>query len=204
MKRIDLRLLLGSLLLIGGILLLLDTTEILPGAGQYFWAGLVAIAGAMFLFYYFTDRSKWWAAIPGFTLAGLAAAAMLPDRLGLEGLAFLSGIGLGFLAVFASDRRQWWALIPGGVLLTLAAISAMSEHYEIQETGGVFFVGLGLTFVLVAVLANMRWAYIPAGVLLIIGILLGTPFVGVLEYIWIGLLLLGGLALIVSALVQKS
>ncbi len=204
MKRIDLRLLLGVLLLIGGVLMLLDTTGILRGAGGYFWAGLVALAAGVFLYYYFADRSKWWAAIPGFTLAGLAASAVLPDRLGLDGLAFLGGIGLGFLAVYASGRHQWWALIPGGVLLTLAAVSAMTEHYEVQETGGVFFVGLGLTFVLVAVLANMRWAYIPAGVLLIIGILLGTPFVGILEYVWIGLLLLGGLALVISAVVQKS
>lgn len=203
MKRIDLRLVLGILLLIGGGVMLLETTGILRGAGQYFWAGLVAIAAGVFLYYYFANRSKWWAAIPGFTLAGLAASALVPERLGLEGLAFLGGIGIGFLAVFVSNRHQWWALIPGGVLLTLGAVSAMSEHYQVQDTGGVFFVGLGLTFLLVAVLANMRWAYIPAGILLLLGILLGTPFVGLLEYLWIGLLLLAGLALVITALIRK-
>ncbi len=202
MKRIDLRLALGILLLMGGAVMLLETTGLVAGASRYFWAGLVAIAAAAFLYVYFADRSKWWAAIPGFTLAGLTASALVPDSWG--GAAFLGGIGLGFLAVFVSNRHQWWALIPGGILLTLAAVSVMSEHYQLEETGGVFFVGLGLTFLLVAVLANMRWAYLPASVLLLIGILLGTPFVGLLEYLWIGLLLLAGLALVISALVKRA
>jgi hypothetical protein len=204
MKRIDLRLLLGVLLLIGGALMLLDTTGIVQGASGYFWSGLVAIAAGVFLYYVLTDRARWWAAIPGFTLAGLAISGFFLDRLGLGGLAFLGGIGIGFLAVYLANRQHWWALIPGGVLLTLGTVSAMSERYQVEETGGVFFVGLGLTFLLVAVLANMKWAYIPAGILLIAGILLGTPFVGFLEYVWIGFLLLAGLALILAALIQKT
>lgn len=204
MKRIDFRLLLGILLIIGSTFMLLDTTGIIEGATAYFWAGLLAIAAGVFLYYFFTDRSKWWAAIPGFTLAGMAASTFFLDRLQLGGLAFLGGIGLGFLAVYAANRHHWWALIPGGVLVTLGAVSAMSERYRVEDTGGVFFVGLGLTFLLVAVLANMKWAYIPAGVLLIVGIILGTPFVGLMEYIWIGLLLLGGLILIITALVRKT
>lgn len=204
MKRIDFRLLLGVLLLIGGTLMLLDTTGIIEGATAYFWAGLLTIAAVVFLYYFFTDRSKWWAAIPGFTLAGMAASTFFLERLQLGGMAFLGGIGIGFLAVYVANRHQWWALIPGGVLVTLGAVSAMSEAYGIQDSGGVFFVGLGLTFLLVAVLANMKWAYIPAGVLLVVGVVLGTPFVGLMEYVWIGLLLLAGLALIVAALIRKT
>jgi hypothetical protein len=64
----------------------------------------------------------------------------------------------------------------------------------------VFFVGLGLTFLLVALLAKMKWAFIPAAVLLLLGFFLGTPFVGVLEFAWIGILLIAGIVLVVSAI----
>ena len=64
--------------------------------------------------------------------------------------------------------------------------------------------GLGITFLLVALLAKMKWAYIPAAVLLLLGFFLtfflGTPFTGVMEYAWIGLLLVMGVVLVISAL----
>jgi hypothetical protein len=85
-------------------------------------------------------------------------------------------------------------------MLTLGVISAMTEAYQIADTGGVLLVGLGITFLLVGFLANMMWAYIPAGVLLVIGFFQGMPFVGPFQYVWIGVLLLAGVILILSAL----
>jgi hypothetical protein len=85
------------------------------------------------------------------------------------------------------------------VLITLGVSSALTEAFNIGDTGGVFMVGLGITFLLVALLARMNWAYIPAAALLVIGFFLGTPFTGVLSYVWIGVLLLGGVALIFGA-----
>lgn len=199
MKRFDYRILIGAALILGGILMLLDKTGVLKGATDFFWAGLLAIGAGIFLFWFFNDRSKWWAAIPGFTLAGMAASTLLLDRVGWGGLAFLGGIGVGFWAVYLRQRTQWWAIIPGGVLLTLGFTSALTEAFNVVETGGVFFVGLGLTFLLVALLAKMKWAFIPAAVLLLLGFFLGTPFVGVLEYAWIGILLIAGIVLVISA-----
>jgi len=199
MKRFDYRILVGAALIMGGILMLLDKTGVLQGATDFFWAGLLAIAAGIFLFWFFSDRSKWWAAIPGFTLAGMAASALLLDRIGWGGLAFLGGIGVGFWAVYIRQPAQWWAIIPGGVLLTLGFTSALTEAFNIVDTGGVFFVGLGLTFLLVALLAKMKWAFIPSAVLLLLGFFLGTPFVGVLEYAWIGILLIAGVVLVISA-----
>jgi len=199
MKRFDYRILIGAALILGGILMLLDKTGVLKGATDFFWAGLLAIGAGIFLFWFFNDRSKWWAAIPGFTLAGMAASTLLLDRVGWGGLAFLGGIGVGFWAVYLRQRAQWWAIIPGGVLLTLGFTSALTEAFNVVETGGVFFVGLGLTFLLVALLAKMKWAFIPAAVLLLLGFFLGTPFVGVLEYAWIGILLIAGIVLVISA-----
>jgi hypothetical protein len=104
MKRFDYRILVGAGLILFGILLLLDQTGILKGAVDLFWAGVLAIGAAIFLFWFFSDRSKWWAAIPGFTLAGMAASSLLLDRIGWGGLAFLGGIGVGFWAVYFSGR----------------------------------------------------------------------------------------------------
>jgi hypothetical protein len=200
MKRFDYRILVGAGLILFGILLLLNQTGIMKGGIDLFWAGVLAIGAAIFLFWFFSDRSKWWAAIPGFTLAGMAASSLLLDRIGWGGLAFLGGIGVGFWAVYFSGRGRWWAIIPGGVLLTLGITSVMGEAYGAMNSGGVFFFGLGLTFVLVALLAKMKWAFIPAAVLLLLGLFLGTPFVGVMEYIWIGILLVAGAILVISAL----
>jgi hypothetical protein len=200
MKRFDYRLLVGAALILGGVLMLLDQIGILKGAVDLFWTGILTIAAAVFLFWFFSDRSKWWAAIPGFSLAGIAAASLLPNRIGWGGLALLGGIGLGFWAVYFSEHTRWWAIIPGGVLLTLGITSVMSDAYGVMDSGGVFCVGLGLTFVLVALLAKMKWAFIPAAVLLLLGFLLGTPFVGLMEYLWIGVLLVAGVILVVSAI----
>ncbi len=203
MKRFDYRILIGAALILGGILMLLDKTGILKGAGSYFWAGVLAIAAGLFLFWFFSDRSKWWAAIPGFTLAGMAVSALLMDAPGWSGLATLGGIGVGFWAVYFRQRSHWWAIIPGGVLLTLGLTSALTEAFNIIDTGGVFFVGLGITFLLVGLLARMKWAYIPAAVLLLLGFFLGTPFVGALEYAWIGILMIAGIVLVISAARSK-
>ncbi|MGD0751892.1 MAG: hypothetical protein ABSA23_10860 [Anaerolineales bacterium] len=203
MKRFDYQILVGAALILGGILLLLDQTGILKGAIALLWAGVLAIGAAICLFWFFSDRSKWWAAIPGFSLAGMAASSLLLNRTGWGGLALLGGIGLGFWAVYFSGRGRWWAIIPGGVLVTLGVTAVMSELYGAVNSGGVFFVGLGLTFVLVAILAKMKWAFIPAAVLLLLGFLVGMPFLGVMDYIWIGVLLIAGVILVASAVRSK-
>lgn len=200
MRRFDYRLLIGGLLILGGILMLLEKTDILKNITSLYWTILLAIGAAIFLFWFIRDRSRWWAAIPGFTLAGLAASNLFVDQGALSGLAFLGGIGAGFWAVYFRRTDQWWAIIPGGVLITLGISSAVSEAFRITDTSGVFFVGLGFTFLMVALLAKMKWAYIPAALLLILGFFLGAPFSGDLEYAWIGILLLAGLLLVINAL----
>jgi hypothetical protein len=203
MRRIDYRIFVGAALILGGVLALLDQTGVLKGATSFFWAGILAFGAVVFLLWFFSDRSRWWAAIPGFALAGLAASTLLLDRIGWGGFAFLVGLGIGFLAVYLSDRSRWWAIIPGGVLTTLGVESAMTSSLNVADTGGVFMLGLGITFLLVALLARMRWAFIPAAVLLLLGFFLGTPFVGALEYVWIGILFIVGVALVINTIVSK-
>ncbi len=203
MKRFDYRIVIGVVLILGGILMLMDRIGFLRGATDFFWALILAAGAAVFLYWFFSEPSKWWAAIPGFTLAGMAASTLLLDKIGWGGLAFLGGIGAGFWAIYIRQPNKWWAIIPGGVLLTLGFTSALSEAFNISETGGVFFMGLGLTFLLLALLAKLKWAVIPAAVLLLFGFVLGTPFVGVLQYAWIGILLIAGIVLVISAVRSK-
>ncbi len=197
MKRPDFRIILGALFILGGGLLLLEKFGLIRGASDLFWGGVLGAAGLVFLYTFITDRTHWWAAFPAFTLLGLAASSLLPESLEVwAGLAFLGGISLGFWAVYITHREHWWAIIPGGVLLTLGLTSVLADVYGVLESGGIFFIGLGLTFLLVALLARMNWAYIPTLVLIVFGVVIGTPFAGYTDYIWIAALFLGGAFLI--------
>ena len=198
MKKIDFRVLVGAGLVLLGGLMLLERFGLFRGAAEIFW-GLVFLAGGAYFLYRFANnvRGEWWAVIPGSALVGIGVDNLMPRILGnWTGFFFLGFLGLGFFIVYFSGRERWWAIIPGGVLLTLGVVSALNDMYSARETGGFFFLGLGLTFLLVAVLASMQWAYIPGVVLLVMGALLGTPFVGALNYVWPAVLILGGLILI--------
>jgi len=202
MRRVDWRIIVGLLLILAGAISLLERVGIIPPGIDLFWGIAGVGGGAAFLYVFFANpRAQWWAAIPGFTLLGLGAAAFLPE--GLDGLAFLGGIGLAFWVIYLVNRQHWWAIIPGGVLFTLAAVSALPGRVGNIDTGGVFFLGLGLTFLLVALLARHSWAYIPAVILVLLGAVLGLGFGGLLDWLWIGVLFLAGLILILFALLRR-
>ncbi len=191
----------GVVLILAGILFLLQTFNIIPGGSVLFSTALVVFS-VLFLSVYFGDRRHWWALIPGIILLGLAAtisvSVFFPEWDGnVSGAIFLGSIGVSFWAVYFDNRRNWWAIIPGGVLLTLAAVAGVEPLLEREmDTGGIFFLGLGLTFLLVAVLpteyGRMKWAYIPAGVLLLMGLLLLATSVQLINFVWPVLLIVGG------------
>lgn len=195
MRRIDPRLLIGILLVFGGVLSLLDVQGIISNAGGIFWGLILGAGGLFFLYILRLDRANWWAAFPAFTLLGLALTSIFSRSLGAyEGLVFFGGLSLGFWFVYFADRQRWWAIIPAGVLLTLGIVSAL-ENVSGVETGGSFFIGLGVTFLLVALLpgdVSRSWALIPGTILVLFGVILGTPFFGVADYFWPALLILLG------------
>lgn len=169
---------------------------------------LAELGGAVFLggialsfwYVYFTDRSgRWWAIIPGGVLTALSllilASSFFDDY---SGAIVLGGIGLTFFLVYlTAPVERWWALIPGGVLATLAGVTIAAERVEPFQTAGIFFLGLALTFLLVAVLARMKWAYIPALVLGIMGLLGLGSLLDFANYVWAVALIAGGGFLIV-------
>ena len=195
MRRIDPRLLIGILLIVGGLLSLLDAQGIISNGSGIFWGMVFAAGGLVFIYMLFNDPSNWWAAFPGFTLLGLAASSFLPNSLeAYDGLVFFAGISLAFWWVYFADRQRWWAIFPAGVLLTLGAVSVL-HNVSGLETGGSFFLGLGLTFILVALLpggGSRQWTLIPGALLLVFGVILGTPLVGFADYFWPALLILLG------------
>jgi len=110
-----------------------------------------------------------------------------------SGAVFLGGIGLAFFGVYLTNTSErWWALIPGGVLSTLAGVTIAAEKFGDFQTAGFFFFGLALTFLLVAVLARMSWAYWPAAVLSVMGILGIAALLDFANYIWAFFLIAAG------------
>ncbi len=198
MNRWNARIWIGGGLLVLGVLMLLERFGLFHGVASLFW-GLIFLAGAAFFLYRFFEnqQGEWWAVIPGSALLGIAATILLSDVLPQwSGFWFLAALGVGFLSIYFADRQRWWAIIPGGVLITLAFVAAASDVFPGTETGGLLFLGMGLTFILVAVLARLQWGWIPGILLLIFGGLLGTPFGGAMNYIWPAALIAGGLLLI--------
>ena len=93
--------------------------------------------------------------------------------------------------------ERWWGLIPGGVLTTLAVMTVAAERFGEFQTAGFFFMGLSLTFLLVAVLAGMKWAYWPAGALGVMGLLGLGSLLNLANYFWaVALIAIGGFLIV--------
>jgi hypothetical protein len=196
MKRFDPQIVFGLLLLTGGILALLQTMGYLKDASDVFWGGIFIAIGLAFLALLLGGH--WWGVFPGFTMLALGIVIFLPDGVDdLGGLVFLGGIALSFwLTYFTSPRERWWALIPAGVLTTLAGMTVAAERFGEFQTAGFFFLGLSATFLLVALLAGMRWAYWPALALGVMGVLGLASLFEIANYIWaVALMGVGGFLL---------
>ena len=212
MKLLSSRIFWGVFLVIGGALLLLDTFGIMKG-GDLFWTIVSGIAAVLFLSVYVTNHNHWWALIPGIIFLALAATIGFNSFLtgfnetNLGGTVILGGIALSFLVVYLAERRNWWAIIPAGVMATFAVVASLDASRSSSASGGVFFLGLGITFVLVAVLptsvGQMRWAWIPAGILGVIGILILIAAENLINYIWPSAIILAGIILIIRSIWRR-
>lgn len=208
MKWLESRVLWGSLLILGGVLFLLQNLGVLV-MGNIFWVIVLGLGSLFFLSLFFQNRANWWALIPGFTLLSITALVFLEQIVpgwnqSWGGSIVLGGIGLSFFLIYLVERANWWALIPGGVLLTLAATVGLEQFFPGMETVGIFFLGMGLTFALVATLPNsqgeMRWAWIPAGILTFMGVIFMAAAGELLMYIWPAALILAGVFLLLRSL----
>ncbi len=205
MKRIDIRILWGTLLILAGVLYLLQNIGLVPGALALFWAIILGVAGISFLALFAYNRAQWWALIPGWSLVSLAALIALGQTLPEAadqwgGSIFLGGIGLSFWLIYLVNRVHWWPIIPGGVLVTLAVVAGVQPLVGSTATGGIFFLGLGLTFALVGLLpepeGRMRWPFIPASILIVMSLLIFAAAERLINYIWPAALIAIGVYLV--------
>ena len=214
MRSIVWRVYTGLLLLGLGVLILLQNLGVLQ-AGTSFEAILFGTAfilgGFAFLAVLFTNRTNWWAAIPGITLCSIGVlilvSALLPvigELIG--GAIILGGIALSFWVIFFLDTRNWWAIIPGGTLLTLAAITVLLPSLTGGNgliVPGVLFTGLGLTFALLGIMrvgqGRWAWPWIPAAILIIMGVLFALSAYNLSQTVWPVALILLGLFLVFRA-----
>jgi hypothetical protein len=206
------RILWGSLLILAGVMFLLQNLGVFR-FGDLFWGVLFILGGGAFLAGFLQDRTQWWAIIPGLTLLGIGVIISLtvlaPGFMAIIGGSIVLGsIGLAFLIIYLLDREKWWALIPAGTMLTLTLVAAISQAVPGMETGGIFFLGLGLTFAVVALLptsaGRMNWAWIPAGILALMGLLLMAAAGSLIGYLWPLVIILAGGFLILRTLLGRS
>jgi hypothetical protein len=117
-KVLSSRLFWGMVLVIGGVLLLLDTFGIFKG-GALFWTIVSVVAGLLFLSLFITNRENWWALIPGIIFLAIAAMVGLNSfvpgfsETNYSGTIILGGIALSFLLVYIARRSlsQYWIQI---------------------------------------------------------------------------------------------
>jgi hypothetical protein len=205
------RILWGALLILAGVVFLLQNLGFFRG-GDIFWAFVLGFGGIFFLSAFFPNRANWWALIPGFTLLSIALLILLEQFVPRftqtwGGSIVLGGIAISFFAVYLVNRDNWWAVIPGGVIFTLAIVAGLDTILSGFGGGGIFFIGMGLTFALLAVLqtpqGQMKWAWIPAGVLLLMGLLITAAAEAWIGVIWPIALILVGLFFIYRTFVGR-
>lgn len=210
-KMFNSRMFWGALLILGGVLFLLQN---LFGFqyGDLFWALVLGLVGLFFLTVFFSNRANWWALIPGFTLLGVALSVSLnliaPSLSStLSGPIVLGSIGASFLVIYLLNREYWWAIIPCGVLLTLAIVISLENLLTEMGFVSIFFLGLAATFALVALVptaeGKMQWAWIPAIVLALMGVIFGAFSGAFMAYLLPIALIVGGGILIFRTLAKK-
>jgi hypothetical protein len=202
MKHLESALVWGVLLIVGGVLLLLQSLGVLVQLTGLIWAAIFGVGGLIFIALFLQNSQvRWWSAIPGFALLGLAAVVatqgLSQSLAGWGGSIFLGALSLAFWAIYIVNRPLWWAIIPGGVLLTLAVVALIDTLFPTVDAGTIFFLGMGLTFLLVYILPNptgqMRWAIIPAAVMLVLAVIVGMESYRSFQYLWpVVLIIVGG------------
>jgi len=185
MKRFDMRVVFGVVMIVAGGMFLLQNLGIFYGGVSLLWATLVGGAGVASLYAYANNRENWWTLIPGTTLVAIALNIVLSvishdlsDFLG--GSIVLGGIALSFWLIYFTQRGSfWWAIIPAGTLTSIA-FSEFAENIFRGRSDGIFLLGMGLTFIFIATLPGyekrLKWAFIPGWILLAIGVL-SLPFI---------------------------
>lgn len=202
----------GLLFIFGGVLFLLENLGVFQASGV-FWGIVLALGGLFFLSMYGGIKANWWAIIPGITLLGVAVLIILAELVpafddDLGGVIVLGAIGIAFLVIYFMNRSYWWSIIPAGVMFSISLMILVETLNTELDEGGIILLGIGVTFAILAVLPGlqfeMRWAWIPAIVLGLIGILIMASSMEMFNYIFPTALILVGLIFVWRTIKSRS
>ncbi len=214
MKRLNEAVGWGIFLLLAGIFLLLKNLNVFQVWGDLAWAALYAVAGLGFLIWFFTGTQHWWRAIPAFTLLGIGGGMLLAWRnIELGGWTpslVVFGMALGFWAILLVRKEHWWALVPAGVLTNVAVLFGLWGRIDPIGRMAILLVGIGLMFLLLYVIRydehDARWAAVPAGALLLLGVVTliqAFQLPAAVVQLWPIVLVVGGTLLIILGLTTR-
>jgi len=197
MKRTDFTIVWAIILIAAGVLALLQGFDFISaGTGwAVMWAVLFGAAGLSFVWWFLTDmKESWWAVIPGFTLLaiagliGLAVFGYTDQGAPWLGALFLGALAASFWVIYAVRRDHWWAIIPAGALTSVALMALAAAWWTGEVLASILFFGLAITFGIVAMIrtphGHMVWAWIPAGVMAFMGVMILMSFTSAINYLW--------------------
>ncbi len=205
----------GSLIVLVGILTLLMNLDVFPRFGDFMW-GIVLLIVALFFFNIFwKNRAQWWALLPAAVFFALGIGLILKSLIWLPGeiigilLFFFTGGVFAYL--YARNPKEWWPVIPAGALFSLGTIVLVDGFHLLDSDfqGVIFLFGMGLTFIYLWSQRTREnkffWALYPGAVLLILSVLVYTEKARWLgsEYVFPILLIMTGLFFIISAVLKS-
>jgi hypothetical protein len=141
--------------------------------GAYLGSLIIGCVSLPFWVAFLVNRKEnWWALIPGWITAVVAAIILFAEIIPGEMLAslILFSVALPFFVVYARNREHWWALIPGGIVASVGLMLFFLAPTTRTRLGdevfvGVMFAGISLTFLLIwaqRARASTGWAIVPA------------------------------------------
>jgi hypothetical protein len=177
--------------------------------GPYLGSLIIGCVSLPFWVGFLVNRKEnWWALIPGWITAAIAAVILLSETFSGEMMAsfILFSVALPFFVVFAINRRHWWSLIPGGIIASMGVMLFFLAPTRNTGLGDEVFVALmfacvSVTFIGIWVQRNgasTAWAKYPAIGFAALSLLVLLANAEV-KFLWPALLILFGGWLLLNA-----
>lgn len=164
----------GSMIILIGVLILLANLDVLNISGDISVGGIFLLIGITLFSFYFSDKQKYYFLILGGSFCTLGATIvvqalrMIPFyyRDNLSWVVFLAGVGLVFLSIYLTRKQLAWSLLPSGFFLTLSIMTLIKTYTWLQtaELWFILLIGWSLTlyifYLLSQKLYHSGWAKI--------------------------------------------